>query len=95
MDVAIIADAATSALKDPEVHTLATLVPDIIQTTMIALLGLSGAYLTQGAEGVEAQPEPRDRVRRRSRVREDELSDEFLPPSRKRRDDDWWDDDRW
>ena len=34
-------------------HTLDTLVPDLLHTTMYAGLGLLGAYVTQGTEALE------------------------------------------
>mmetsp|Transcript_65039 Transcript_65039/g.171626 ORF Transcript_65039/g.171626 Transcript_65039/m.171626 type:complete len:105 (+) Transcript_65039:2-316(+) len=90
MDVAIIADAA-STLTHHDPHTLATLIPDLFQTTAIAAFGLAGAYVTQGAEG--AQP---PRSRSSSTSRDSYFSDGYLPAERGRWDDDArWDDERW
>tara|TARA_B110001452_G_scaffold221796_1_gene194467 strand:- start:1788 stop:2357 length:570 start_codon:yes stop_codon:yes gene_type:complete len=56
-------------------HNLGNLIPDIIDTTLVAFLGLSGAYLTQGAEGASPPPERPRRPRRRA-------GDRTLPPPR-------------
>ncbi|KAL1522101.1 hypothetical protein AB1Y20_021744 [Prymnesium parvum] len=86
MDVAILADAAGSAIREQDPHTLANLLPDLLHTTMVAAFGLAGAYVTQGTEGSEPPPPPGARVRRRRRA----YSDEYLPASRER-----WEDERW
>ena len=72
-------------IVDPWVdpHTLSNLIPDIIDTTLVAFLGLSGAYLTQGAEAASPRPEEPRRPRRRA-------GDRTLPPPRN----DMYDDDR-
>ena len=90
MDVAIVADAA-STLTHHDPHTLATLIPDLIQTTAIAAFGLAGAYVTQGTEGAQS-PRSRSSSTRRGSY----FSDDYLPAARGRWDDDErWDDERW
>lgn len=71
------ADPGLTPIVDPWVdpHTLSNLIPDIIDTTLVAFLGLSGAYLTQGAEGASPPPERPRRPRRRA-------GDRTLPPPR-------------
>jgi len=41
-------------LQDP--HTIDNLLPDMLNSAMVAGLGLMGAYVTRGAEGVEPTP---------------------------------------
>ena len=79
--------------EDP--HTLATLFPDLILTTIIAGFGLMGAYVTRGAESEvyeESRPPRAFRKPRRSRgeVDDDDLVPRFPEPRGKWRD---YDDD--
>ena len=79
--------ARTVAVVPPE-HTLATLGPDLLNTVMVATLGLMGAYLTQGTEAMPP-PDSEPRVRRKRPRREEparlqgsrwEEEDDFYPP---------------
>jgi len=64
IDASLAADAViTSASQLPtyvvpeDPHTLANLGPDLLNTAMVSLLGLVGAYVTQGTEGLQ-DPSP-------------------------------------
>jgi len=67
VDASTIVDSATGivnsvALANQDPHTLATLIPDLFTTTIVAGLGLMGAYVTRGAEGDVYEEPPPSRV---------------------------------
>ena len=52
------APAAIDPHYDP--HTLSNLVPDIFNTCLLATVGLMGAYVTQGTEGMASNDDDLD-----------------------------------
>lgn len=75
-DTALFADAATQAAVaatmtlPPEMHTMANLWPDIINTVAVAGLGLAGAYVTQGVDDISS--DELDELRGRDARRRDD-----------------------
>jgi hypothetical protein len=52
---ALVPAAVSPGLAPWDAHTLSTLWPDMIHTTIYATVGLMGAYVTQGAEAFDPQ----------------------------------------